>query len=208
MILLKRREDGAIMNDRQSSDWGGVRKLENMKKLLASIPNDPVTQGHVQDAIKELERQREAWYARRKQAIIKQYGGVPSDYAIIQVPEEDTQKAMKALYIEDIDGVLIYMTGPRYTIKGAKITTSAGWVKGNAMLLEDDETDFSILTLDEPLFFRLVFAQETASLAISVQLLVRDEDEDFSDLSENLNQLDTVCEGRVDVDGTITEGVF
>jgi hypothetical protein len=57
-------------------------------------------------------------------------------------------------------------------------------------------------------FFRLVHAQNIATQEISVQLLVRNEDEEFSDLPANLNNLGTIVEGKIDSNNVITEGVF
>ncbi len=208
MILIKRTADGLIMNDRQSAYWGGVQKLADLGTLLVSIEGDSVATDRVNTAIAQLTAELGIWETRRKESAVKQYGGVVSDYEIFQVPDADKAEAMTSRLIEWESGRLIYHPSQRYAVDGGVITTYAAWVKGNARLLEDDLTDFSTLNLTEPLFFRLVYAQETASLAISVQLLVRNEDEEFESLSGNQEQLTTVCEGRINIDNTITEGRF
>jgi hypothetical protein len=211
MIALLRNSDQKIMNDRQGSDWKGKEKLAKCQEDLANTPEtEPTKRQELQDAIDTLQAQWDAWLLRRREICAKQFGGVASDYSTIDVPEDQRNAFFTARDIEYDGNTLTYDTRPAYTIEGSVITCAAGWVRENDRLLEDDITDWSEEVLTEPLYFQLWYTQNTQTQEISVQLLVRQEDEEFSTLPGNLVKRGKtpVCEGRVNVDNTITLGRF
>jgi hypothetical protein len=210
MILIQRISDGEIMHDIQGNDWGKAGKLQELIEFFGSLPEprNRETLESIERGITALQADREEWYNRRKDSVIKRHGGIRSDYQIRQVPDDQKPEAMQARYISVVNDVLSYYIDTVYDVQGSTIIVNPGWVRGNHRLLESDLTDFSGYVLTEPLFFRLVFAQSIATLEISVQLLTRNEDEEFADLPASLKRLDTICDGRLNVDNSITEGVF
>jgi hypothetical protein len=214
MILIYRIEDNEIMNDRQSGGWKDERQLNEKKELLASIieaeKKDKIDRKaqkeRESETIADLKQKYDAWILRRKKAVCKSYGGVPADYGVIQVKPEDTGRAMTARYISINNGSPVYDTRPLFAINGNSVTVSAGWVVGNHRLVEDDITDFSELNPEETQFFKLVFAQNKATLEISLQLFLRGEAENFAGMPNNLAELYEICHGSVSTDNTITIG--
>lgn len=213
MIALVRNTDNRVMNERQGSDWPATKKAQIIK-LQDDLENTPETEPQkiqaIQQAIDVLLDQWQAWLLRRREICANQYGGVASDYSTVDVPSESEQNFMTARYVEYDGNSLTFDISPPYYVEGGVITCTSGWVRENERLIDDDITNFSGETLTEPLFFRLWYAQNNATQEISVQLLVRNEDEEFSDLPGNLTKRGkyTVCEGRVNVDNSITIGVF
>ena len=211
MIALIRNIDNEVMNDRQGSDWSKKTQLANLQIELENTPEtEPTKRQALQQAIDTLQAQWDAWLLRRREICAQQFGGVASDYSITDVPPEKEQDYMNARYVEYDGEILTFHTNPLYYIVGSIITCTSGWVRGNERLLEDDITDWSGESLTEPLFFQLWWAQNTATQEISVQLLVRNENEEFSELSGNLVKRGRkpVCEGRVNIDNSITLGKF
>jgi hypothetical protein len=210
MIVIERISDGEIMHDIQGNDWGKADKLQELIEFFGSLPETESreTLENIEQAIGILQADREEWYNQRKDSVIKRHGGIRADYRIRQVPDEQKPEAMQARYISVVNDELSYYIDTVYDVQGSTIIVNPGWVRGNHRLLESDLTDFSGEVLTEPIFFRLVFAQSIATLEISVQILTRNEDEEFSDVPASLKQLDIICEGRVNVDNSITEGVF
>lgn len=221
-IAILRNNDNRIMNDRQGSDWQKViadprtkmtrgELLVKLYEELDQIPkNDTEHRKEHQQAIDTLQAQWAQWLLKRREICAKRYGGVASDYSTIQIPPDDKRAFLSARYIEYENESLTYDIRPVYYIEGSKITCTRGWAIGNERLLEDDETDFSEIELEEPLYFQLWYAQNEGTREVSVQLLVRNEDEEFSELPANLNKLGIlpVCEGRVNPDHSIAIGRF
>lgn len=222
MIALRRIADNRIMNDRTGADWRkikvdkqGTTKIEQynaLKEKLETLPEQEATQRkNAQRALDALQAQWDQWLLNRKKICAKYAGGVATDYAIVFVPPEEEQMFLTARYIEYVDeNTLTFDLRPMYTVEGSKIVCTKGWVCRDECLLEDDVTDFSALNLEEPMYFQLWFTQNVATREISVQLLVRSEDQDFSNFPENLTKLgrEPICEGRVNIDHTITLGRF
>lgn len=209
MIAIQRLSDDVIMPIRQSSDWGKKQQLQNLEDQWNALsPQDQAANPDLQATIVNLQAEWADWKTFRCQLAADKYGGVATDYQTIQVPQNQESDFFIARDITESGGILTIDTRPLYTIAGSEITVTSGWVKGNHRLLADDVTDFSTLALTEPLYFRLVFAQDTNTLTISVQLLTRQEDEEFGALPVNLDQCMVIVEGRVNIDLTIDEGVF
>jgi hypothetical protein len=221
-IALVRIKDNRVMNIREGSDWRKAlfdarkkitkyQQLQAWQKELEETPEKNVTRRKdLQRGIDGLQASWDRWIHKRKEICAKRYGGVPADYSTVDVPQDDYRAFAQARYVEYDGENLTYDVRPLYYIEGSKITCTSGWVKENECLLEDDETDFSALNLEEPMYFQLWFAQNKATQEISVQLLVRSEDQDFSNFPENLTRLwrEPICEGRVNIDHTITLGRF
>lgn len=206
MILAYRISDNQIINYRQTGDWGKYAQLTQQQEEYANLPGN--TSQEVKDAylqaIANLEADKQDWYDR----FITNAGGNPATYDVIQVPPDEISQALAARYITFDGQNLTYDLNPIYSIVGSVIAVYSGWVKGNERLMANDETDFSSLTLTEPLFFKLAFCQNVGTQEINVQLFTRDEDEEFGDVPANLQELYTICQGRVNIDNSITEGVF
>lgn len=210
MILVYRIADNIIMNDRQSSDFGKKAQLTALIEELANMPGNThidVLQ-RMQDAINSLRAEKDAWELRRREIVASQFGGVASEYAIVDVPPGEQTQVFTARYIT-YDGIdLAYDTRDLYEIIGNTILVSQGWASGNYRLMADDETDFNSLVLTEPLFFHLLMTRDIALNTISVQLLTRNEDEEFAALPGNLTEAVAICEGRINLDNSITIGGF
>ena len=209
-IAIVRNVDNAVMNDREGSDWKYHEKLvEEEGKLAALPPGNPDKQAELEAVIAKLQASKEQWYLKRRQRTAKQFGGVASDYSIVYLPEEITlQEYYSARYIT-YDGIeLTLMLGDAYTVVGSVITCHPGWVKGNERLLTEDVTDWSSEVLTEPVYFELWYARNNSTQEISVQLLTRQEDEEFSALPGTLTRIgqEPICQGRVDTDNSIIVG--
>lgn len=211
MIALVRISDNMVMDDRQHNDWPAAKKLK-IQELQAQIdalqPEDAKKAAEIQAAIDILQADWDAWLLRRRTACAKMFGGVPEDYRTIDVPPEQEADFKSARDMTVSGDVLTIDTRPLYYIEGSVITVTKGWVKLAHKLAEDDITDFSSEILTEPLYFRLVVAQNTQTENISVQLLTRAEDEEFSPLPSPLVLIRIICQGRVNIDNSITEGIF
>ena len=210
MILVYRIADDVVMNDRQSSDFGKKSQLTALQEELANMPGNthPDVLQRMQGTISELQTQLSAWELRRREIVAAQFGGTASDYAIVDVPQIEQTHVFSARDIIYDGQDLTYDVRPLYEVIGNTILVTQGWASGNYRLLADDLTDFSSLVLTEPMFFQLIMAQEQATKAISVQLLTRDEDEEFAELPPNLTEVTAICEGRINLDNSITMGGF
>ena len=214
MIALIRKADNRVMNDRQGSDWPDSKKAL-LAKYLEDLENLPKTEAQkikeLNKAIDTLQEQWQTWLYKFRERYAKKHQGVAEDYFTIDIPPEITQQQyFSARYIEYDGENLTFDRRPAYVVEGSIITCTSGWVIENERLLGDDITDFSEETLTEPVYFQLWYAQNEATHEISIQLLVRNDDEDFSELPGNLRKRGKypVCQGRVNVDNSITIGEF
>ena len=214
MIALIRKADNRVMNDRQGSDWPDSKKAL-LAKYLEDLENLPETEAQkikeLNKAIDTLQSQWQTWLYNFRDRYARKHDSVAEDYFTIDIPSEITrQQYFSARYIEYDGENLTFDHRPAYTIEGSIIMCTSGWVIENERLLEDDVTDFSNETLTEPVYFQLWYAQNEATHEISVQLLLRNDDEDFSELPGNLRKRGKypVCQGRVNIDNSITIGEF
>ena len=223
MIGLIRKADNRFMNERQGSDWRKnifdprtkITKGEQLIKLLDELENLPKTEAQkikeLNKAIDTLQSQWQTWLYDFRERYAKKHQGVAEEYFTIDIPPEITQRQyFSARYIEYDGENVTFDCRPAYTIEGSVIICTSGWAVENECLLEDDVTDFSNETLTEPVYFQLWYAQNEATHEISIQLLVRNDDEDFSELPGNLRKRGKypVCQGRVNVNNSITIGEF
>jgi hypothetical protein len=211
MIAMYRLSDNEVMPDKQRPDVTKIRqRAAQVQQELDNLPGNtsPEVVAQKQELLNKLLAQIEAYEQNRKNGCAQMYGLTPGDYGIIQVPEAEEADFWNSLYVEYDGDTMTYHTNPRYEINGSVITVNPGWVKQQHRLIDADVTDWSGETLTEPLFFRLVFAQVDATQAITVQLLTRLEEEEFADLPAGLTLISMIVEGRINVDNSITEGVF
>lgn len=207
MLLINRLSDNLIIHYVQRADWRWYQKLADLQNQYNNLPGN--TSQEVKDAmlasIAALETDRDAWYER-----FQINAGVnPETHGIVHVPENEIPQALTARYITYDGTDLTYHGNSVYSIVGSAITVFAGWMKGDERLLMDDVTDFGSLALTEPLYFKLVPCQNNATSEITIQLLTRNEDEEFDAVPGNLTVLNTpLPQGRVNLDNSITEGVF
>jgi hypothetical protein len=198
------------MNDRQGNDFYKKDQLHDLETTLANMPGNTHQDvlDRMQAAIDKIQQDYDAWKTKRIASIVNQFGGIPTDYLCVDIPDAEIQDALHARYITYDGNAFTYDTLPPVDVNGSQVIVYQGWVKGNHRLITDDTTDFSGLSLTDPLYFKLVLVQDGPTQAISVQLLTRQEDEEFSDLPVNLVYCYTACEGRVNTDNSITIGAF
>ncbi len=206
MILINRLSDNLIINYRQKADWRWYDKLSQLQADYDALPGN--TSQQVRDImlfnISELESDRDAWYTR-----FKTNAGVnPDTHGIVHVPPGQETQALTARDITYDGENLTFDANPVYSIVGSVVTVHPGWVVKDYRLVAEDVTDFSSLVLTESLYFKLVFAQSLATEDISVMLLTRLENEGFGAFPASQKELWTIVEGRVNLDLSITEGVF
>ena len=206
MILIQRISDGEIMHDQLHADWNNKAKLAALQAEFDALPGDtaPDVVERKQAAITVLEAQHATWIKHRIDAVVKMFGGTFEGYQALPVPPEEEFEALMARYITEDGGDLTYINTPQYVVSDSVLTVNPGWVKGNYRLTEADVTDFGAVVLAEPLYLALVYAQSNATEAISVQLLTRAEEEEFAALPSSLTFLYVICEGRVNLDNSIT----
>jgi hypothetical protein len=210
MILIKRNIDGIIMYDKQSSDWNRQTQLDALYVQKDTLqPEDAGALDNIQNAINMLEAYKQVWYNRRIQAVIQNYGGVLSDYSIVQVPKEQEADVFRARYVTiEEDGTLTCDLRPLYSIDGSVLTITAGWITGNQRLIDDDVTDFSGMVLTETLFVKAVIAENEGTRLLTVQVLSRNEDEEFSVLPAGMTEVLEVCNFSVSIDNELNEVIL
>lgn len=212
------------MNDKQGTDWGEMvvdPKTKTTKKmhlcalqekLKETSEKEPTKRQELQQAIDRLHDQQTRWLYNRRERYARKNTGIASDYETIQIPPEEEQDFWRARFVEYDGETLTYDTRPAYIIEGSKVICTSGWVCGDERLLDDYVVDFSDIEIEEPLYFQLWYAKDVQTMTISVQLLIRNEDEEFAEFPQNLIKREykhgPMCQGRVNLDKSITLGRF
>jgi hypothetical protein len=124
-------------------------KSEERKALLNQAASCNTQIGRIEQyqLLKKAElkfrREEKEWFDRRKASLVKQFGGVPEDYEPIEVPPGDEPYVFQARHIiHDPEEGLKYDVRPLIIKEKGAITVTAGWMRGNERLKEDDTTDF------------------------------------------------------------------
>ena len=72
------------MNDRIQNDWKDVERLEKLQQEYKNL-KDKSLKTQMKAQVAEMEKSYQQWVGLRLKGIVRQYGGIPDDYALIPV---------------------------------------------------------------------------------------------------------------------------
>jgi len=130
------------------------------------------------------------------EAIAKQFGGVPEDYELVEVPPGLEQVVMRARYISYDGSNFNIEEGELVQISGMQITVTAGWVKGSERLMDDMVIDIPLDSENNrELEIEIVKDDLTESIEVVRHLWL--ETEDKADLPEGKSFIDSILKMRI-----------
>ena len=130
------------------------------------------------------------------EAIAKQFGGMPEDYELVEVPSEMEQTVIRARYISYDGNNFSIDEGELIQISGMQITVTGGWVKGNERMMDDVVIDIPLDSENNrELEVEIVKDDLTESIEVVRHLWI--ETEDKADLPEGKSLLDSILRLRI-----------
>ena len=199
MKLIIRKQDKKVMNARQSNDW---HKWPQLKRLRMNLEHekDKTIKSQLKAQIKDIENEYHNDYVKRRlNSIIRQYGGILDDYELLEVSDDEKEKALTAKYITYDGKTLKYDTNPRWEIDknnpGQINVLAPQWVRGNHTLLENDYTNFREEEFKEDIYFSLEFWQNEGTQDIVVEIFTWYPFEDRVENPKGKRFCAVICQG-------------
>ena len=186
------------MNDRIKNDWKDVERLEKLQQEYKNL-KDKSLKTQMKAQVTEMEKNYQQWIDLRLKGIVRQYGGIFDDYALIPVETDDIISAMTAKYITYDGKKFYYEMAPRWEIDkdnpGQINVLAPQWVRGNHALLENDYTNFREEDFSEDVYFSLEFWQNEGTQDIVVEVFTWYPFEDRADNPKGKRFCSVICQG-------------